>query len=163
MAKKKKNTSEKRDTQPVSIRNKKARFDYEILEKLEAGMVLTGTEVKSLRQGRASLEEAYARVIGEELFLVGCTIQEYAHGNIHNHAPTRTRKLLVHRREIKKLLGRMTQKGLTLVPVRIYFIRGLAKVEIALARGKAQVDKRDAIKRRQMDRDADREVRRMGR
>ena len=160
MSKKKKTSDNTPDAMSPTIRNKKARFQFQLLEKLEAGLALTGTEVKSLRQGKASLEEAYARIINGELFLVGCTISEYDHGNMQNHVPNRTRKLLVHRREIAKLEGKLVQKGLTLVPVRIYFTRGLAKIEIALARGQTHADKRQTLKRRQMDRDVERAVRR---
>lgn len=131
--------------------NKKVRFQYHLLEKLEAGMVLVGTEVKSLRGGQANLEEAFCRIRGGELFLLGCTIAPYECGNLMNHEPRRPRKLLVHRRELKKIETKLVQKGLTLVPVRIYFDRGLAKVEIALAQGKSEIDKRDKIKKRQSE------------
>lgn len=141
------------DKYSPTIKNKKARFNFHLLEKLETGIALTGTEVKSLRQGRANLEEAYCRVNDGELFLVGCTISLYEHGNLVNHEPTRIRKLLAHRREIKKLQSKVVQKGLTLVPLRIYFTRGLAKVEIAIAQGKTHGDKRDKIKDRQVQRD----------
>jgi len=143
-----------------TINNRKARYNFHLLEKLEAGIALVGTEVKSLRQGQASLEEAYCRIQEGELFLVGCTIAAYEQGNLANHEPSRARKLLVHRRELTKLETKMRQKGLTVVPVRIYFRRGMAKVEIALAQGKARQDKREAIK----EREAAREMRRaMGR
>ena len=137
---------------PVII-NKKARFNYHLLEKLEAGMALLGTEVKSLRQGKANLEEAFCRIRNGELYLLGCHIAGYEHGNIANHDPLRPRKLLVHRRELKKLEVKMAQKGLTVVPMRIYFTHGLAKVEIALAQGKSRQDKREKIKERQARRD----------
>ena len=142
------------------ISNKHARFKYEILETMECGIVLIGTEVKSLRQGKVSLEEAYARIEGGELYLLGCSITPYEHGNQMNHEPLRKRKLLVHRRELRKIEGKLTQKGLTLVPLRLYFTRGLAKIEIALATGKTQFDKREKIKSRQMDRDIKRELKR---
>ena len=143
-----------------TVTNRKARYEFHLLEKLEAGIALQGTEVKSLRQGQASLEEAYCRIQNAELFLVGCTIAAYEQGNLANHDPTRPRKLLVHRRELTKLETKIRQKGLTVVPVRIYFRRGMAKVEIALAQGKAHQDKRQAIK----EREAAREMRRaMGR
>ena len=163
MSKKKKSSGkEPRQFSPV-IKNKKAGFNFQLLEKLEAGIALQGTEVKSLRQGKASLEEAYARIRGGELYLIGCHISEYDHGNIQNHEPARPRKLLVHRRELNKIEGRLTQKGLTIVPVRIYFKHGLAKIEIALATGKTFADKRDKLKKQQMDRDASREMRRFQR
>ncbi|KPK74452.1 MAG: hypothetical protein AMJ79_14115 [Phycisphaerae bacterium SM23_30] len=138
-----------------TIANKKARYNYHLREKLEAGIALWGTEVKSLRQGKASLEEAYCRIRAGELYLVGCTIAAYEHGNRANHEPTRLRKLLVHKRELLKMETKLTQKGLTLIPVRIYFKRGLAKVEIALAQGKTHQDKRDKLR----DRQAQREIR----
>lgn len=136
------------------ITNRKARFNFEFLERFEAGICLQGTEVKSLRNGQASLEEAYARLQGPELYLINCHIKPYAHGNVMNHEPTRPRKLLLHRREIRKLATKVTQRGLTLVPLQIYFNkRGLAKVELALARGKAAHDKREAIKKRDQERE----------
>jgi SsrA-binding protein len=152
-AKKSENAAQKYS--PI-ISNKKARFNYHLLEKLEAGIALLGTEVKSLRQGKANLEEAFCRVRDGELYLLGCNIAPYTHGNMVNHDPLRPRKLLVHRRELLKIESKINQKGLTLIPVRIYFARGLAKVEIALAHGKSQKDKRDKIK----EQEAKREVRR---
>jgi SsrA-binding protein len=163
MSKKKKPPAKESGNHTPNIRNKKANFNFQLLEKLEAGIALQGTEVKSLRQGKASLEEAYARIRNGELYLIGCHISEYDHGNIQNHEPTRPRKLLVHRRELVKIEVRLTQKGLTLVPLRIYFKHGLAKVEIALATGKTQADKRDKLKKQQMDRDVSREIRRFQR
>ena len=135
------------------IINKKARFAYEFLEKTEAGIVLLGTEVKSLRNGRASLDEAFCRITGSEIFLVGCNIPIYVHGNINNHQPDRTRKLLLHRRQISQLQTKLDQKGLTLIPSRIYFSGPLVKVEIVLARGRKTFDKREKIKDRQLDRE----------
>ena len=155
-SKKDKAPGEKEKKFSPNINNKKARFNYHIEEKLEAGIALVGTEVKSLRQGKASLEEAFGRIIDGQLWLVGCTISPYEHGNIANHEPGRKRKLLVHKREFKKLQVKLVQKGLTLVPLRIYFTRGLAKVEMALARGKTYGDKRETIK----DREAQRDMRR---
>ncbi|MEW6047969.1 MAG: SsrA-binding protein SmpB [Bacillota bacterium] len=129
--------------------NRKARHDYEILETMEAGLVLSGSEVKSLRLGRAQLRDAYARVANGELFLVGAHISAYQAGSPFDHDPVRPRKLLMHRREIARLAGRVAEKGLTLVPLRIYFNdRGLAKVELALARGRKVYDRREAIARR---------------
>jgi SsrA-binding protein len=144
-------------TEQVVATNRKAYHDYEIEDKLEAGIVLRGTEVKSLREGRVNLRDSYASVDRGEVILHHCHISPYSHGNIMNHDPVRPRKLLLHRKEISKLLGQTQQKGLTLVLLRIYFTpRGQAKVEIALARGKKQHDRREAIK----DREAGREVER---
>lgn len=159
MSKKKTDKSKQDKSGPKPrIVNKKARFNYQLLEKLEAGIALVGTEVKSLRQGRASMEDAYATIRDGELYLLGCNIMPYDHGNIMNHDPQRPRKLLVHKRELKKIESKLVQKGLTLVPVKIYFSRGLAKVEVALARGKSTSDKRQAIKDRDMERDLRRTV-----
>ena len=132
--------------------NRKARHDYELLERFEAGLVLTGTEVKSLREGRASLAQAYADVRDGEAWLVGAEIATYEQGNIANHVPTRDRKLLLHRGEIASLYGKAREKGLTLVPTRMYWKDGRAKVEIALARGKQTIDKRRDIAKREADR-----------
>jgi len=128
--------------------NRKARHDYHIEETFEAGMVLTGTEVKSLRAGRANLRDSYAAVENGELFLYNMHISPYTHGNMFNHDPKRTRKLLMHKREIMRLLGQTQEKGYTLVPLRVYFRRGIAKLELALARGKKLYDKREAIAKR---------------
>jgi SsrA-binding protein len=144
-------------TEKLVASNRKAFFDYTIEEKLEAGIVLTGTEVKSMRDGRVNLRDAYASVDHGEVILHNCHISPYSHGNIMNHDPLRPRKLLLHRKEINKLLGKTQQKGLTLVPLRIYFSpRGQAKVEIALARGKKQYDRREVIKDREAGRELDR-------
>ncbi len=132
--------------------NRRARHDYELLERFEAGLVLTGTEVKSLRDGRASLAQAFADVRDGEVWLVGAEIATYDQGNIANHVPTRDRKLLLHRGEIASLYGKVREKGLTLVPTRMYWKDGRAKVEIALARGKQTIDKRRDIARREVDR-----------
>jgi SsrA-binding protein len=132
--------------------NRRARHDYELLERFEAGLVLTGTEVKSLRDGRASLAQAFADVRDGEVWLVGAEIATYDQGNIANHVPTRDRKLLLHRGEIASLYGKVREKGLTLVPTRMYWKDGRAKVEIALARGKQTIDKRRDIARREADR-----------
>jgi len=136
--------------------NRKARHDFQLLERFEAGLVLTGTEVKSLRQGRASLAQAYGDVRGTEVWLVGAHIPVYEQGNIANHEPERDRKLLLHRREISTLIGKVREKGLTLVPTRLYFKDGRAKVELALARGKEQRDKRRDIAKREADRQIER-------
>lgn len=138
---------------PVAT-NRKALRDYTIFEKLEAGIELAGTEVKSLRDGAASLDEGYAAVEGDEVFLYGVNIAPYAHGNIFNREPKRRRKLLLHREEIKHLFGRAILRGYTLVPLRIYFNdRGRVKVEIALCRGKKFADRREDLKKRALERD----------
>jgi len=136
--------------------NRRARYDYELLDRVEAGIQLTGTEVKSLRLGQVQLGQAYADVRGGEMWLVGASIAEYAQGNLHNHEPDRDRKLLLHRAEIDSLYGKVREKGLTLVPTRLYFKDGKVKVELALARGKERQDKRRAI----ADRDAKRQMER---
>ena len=134
--------------------NRKARYLYHILETLEAGLVLTGTEVKSLRAGKASLTDAYAMVDRGEVWLMNLHISPYEQGNQFNHVPKRRRKLLVHHRDIQRLIGKTREKGLTLVPLSIYFKKGWAKVEIALAKGKKSYDKREDVAKR----DADREI-----
>jgi SsrA-binding protein len=144
----------------IVARNRRARHEYELMERVEAGIVLTGTEVKSLRNGRASLEDAYAEVERGEVWLKGCDIPEYVQGNRENHLPKRTRKLLLHRREIAKLAAKTGEKGITLVPLSIYFKKGIAKLEISLARGRKTFDKREAIKKQDAKRDIDRAMRR---
>jgi SsrA-binding protein len=133
--------------------NRKAFFQYHVLERAEAGVSLTGTEVKSVREGGLSFSDSYVDFRDGELFLVGCRIAPYSHGNQMNHAPARDRKLLLHKREIQKLGGKVTGKGLTLVPLRAYLRRGRVKLEIGLGRGKRAHDKREAIKRRDIDRE----------
>jgi SsrA-binding protein len=134
--------------------NKKARHDYHIEDTYEAGLVLTGTEVKSLRQGRCSLVDAYAVVQDGEAYLMGAHIPEYTEGTWNNHTPRRSRKLLLHRKEIDSLVGRTRESGLALVPLSLYFKDGRAKVEIALAKGKKTYDKRHALAERQANREA---------
>jgi SsrA-binding protein len=141
-----------RDEVRVVCRNKRATFDYEIIDQLECGIALCGTEVKSLREGIASLEDAYAKIEGGEVWLIGAEIPEYAMGNRLNHKPKRSRKLLLHRREIARFAGKATQRGFTLVPLQMYFKGGLAKVELAVARGKQAHDKRQAQKQRESER-----------
>ena len=136
--------------------NRRARHDYQLLERVEAGLVLTGTEVKSLRDGRVTLTHAFADIRDGEAWLHGVEIATYDHGNRANHEPTRPRKLLLHRREIDSLYAMVREKGLTIVPTRIYFKDGRAKIEVALARGKDRFDKRQSIKERDMKRDLDR-------
>jgi len=138
--------------------NRKARQNYEIIESLEAGIVLTGTEVKSLREGRMNLKDSYARVQNGEVFLVSAHISPYSHGNVQNHDPLRDRKLLLHKAEIKRLTGKTEAKGLTLVPLKVYFSRGRVKLQLALARGKRQYDKRETIKRREAEIEMKREL-----
>ncbi len=137
-------------------RNKRALHDYSVFDTLECGVVLTGTEVKSLREGIVSLEEAYARIEGDEVWLIGSDIPEYAMANRYNHKPKRARKLLLHRREIAKFADKASQQGYTLIPLRLYFKEGRAKVELAIARGKKFFDKREDQKKA----DAQREIRR---
>ncbi len=136
--------------------NRRARHEYELLERVEAGLVLQGTEVKALREGRATIERAFADVRGEEVWLVGANIAAYDKGNFANHEPERDRKLLLHRREIDRLRGRVQEQGLTLVPTRLYFKDGRAKVELALARGKHVRDKRRDLASREADRQIER-------
>lgn len=144
----------------VSIaRNKRARFDYHLLETFEAGIVLKGTEVKSLRNGKASIVDAYGIVKDGELFLLNAHIQTYESRGYADHEPTGTRKLLLHRKEIRRLIGAVERQGLTLVPLELYFRKGVAKVALALAKGKKMHDKRET----QRQRDAEREIARVGR
>ena len=141
----------------VAATNRKAFYDYHIEEKFEAGIVLKGTEVKSLRAGQVNLKDSYASVDHGEMMLHNCHISPYSHGNLMNHDPLRPRKLLLHRKEINKLLGQIQQKGLTVVPLRIYFSeRGLVKVELALAKGKKQYDRRESTKEREAGREVER-------
>jgi SsrA-binding protein len=144
----------------VIAENRRARHDYHLLERFEAGLVLTGTEVKALRERGATLQRAFGDVRDGEVWLVGAHIPEYAAGNIRNHDPDRDRKLLLHRKEISSLIGKVQERGLTLVPTRLYFKNGRAKVELALARGKEQRDKRRDIAKREAERDIERALRR---
>jgi len=139
--------------------NRKAYHNYELLERVEAGITLLGTEVKSLREGGGDLEGSFARVLGRECWLIGCKIAPYTQASSGNHEPTRKRKLLLHRAQIRKIFTKLSQRGFTLVPLRIYFnSRGLAKVELALARGKRQYDKRAKIQQKQQRRDTERQM-----
>ena len=150
--------NDKKDAADIKVvcRNKRAFHEYEISDTLECGLVLTGTEVKSLREGSGSLEDAYAKVEDGEVWLIGSDIPEYSMGNRMNHKPKRPRKLLMHRREIAKFAGKASQRGFTLVPLKIYFKGSHAKVELAVARGKQLHDKRQSQKKA----DAQREIRR---
>jgi SsrA-binding protein len=140
-------------------RNKRARHDYHITETWEAGIVLTGTEVKSLREGKANLVDAYGIVKNGEVFLLNMHVSPYAHGNQFNHEPTRTRKLLLHRREIRRMIGSVERQGLTLVPLELYFKHGVAKVALGLGKGKKLHDKREDAKKRDDEREMSRAVR----
>ncbi|MFO0843672.1 MAG: SsrA-binding protein SmpB [Gemmataceae bacterium] len=150
------NDNPKEDVVKDICRNRRAYHDYEVLDRLECGVALTGTEVKSLREGQSSLEESYAKIESGEVWLIGSDIPEYSMGNKMNHKPKRPRKLLLHRREIERFAGKATQKGFTLVPLRLYFKNGRAKVELAVCRGKQTHDKRESLKKK----DAEREIRR---
>jgi SsrA-binding protein len=142
----------------INIRNRQATFEYEILDKYVAGIVLTGTEIKSIREGKANLQDGYCYLNDGEVFVKGVNITPYAQGTHYNHEPTRERKLLLKRSEIRKLQGKVEEKGLTLIPLRLFINdRGLAKLEIALGKGKKVHDKRQSIK----DREAKRELSRM--
>ncbi|PTX59599.1 SsrA-binding protein [Melghirimyces profundicolus] len=140
----------------VVARNKKALHEYHIEDTYEAGIVLTGTEIKSIRQGRVNLKDSYARIDGGEVYLLNMHISPFEQGNRFNHDPTRTRKLLLHKEEINKLIGLTQQKGFTLVPLDLHLKNGFAKIQLALAKGKKLHDKRQAVAKR----DADREIRR---
>ena len=151
MAKKKKtqDRSSGADSGPkVVTRNRKARHTYDVLEELECGVVLTGSEVKSIRDGKVSIDEAYARVTDGELWLMGARIAEYPQANVMNHEPDRRRKLLVHKKQLKKFAETATQQGLTLVPLTVHFVRGRVKIGLAMARGRRLYDKRQKIKAR---------------
>ncbi len=140
----------------VVARNRRAAHEYELTDRLECGIVLVGTEVKSLRDGHCSLDGSYAKIEDDELWLIDCEIPEYAMGNQLNHKPKRDRKLLVHRRELAKFAGKASERGFTLVPTSVYFKNGRAKVEIAVARGKQMHDKRQALKKAEAKREMDR-------
>jgi SsrA-binding protein len=151
--------------QPVKIiaENRKARHRFAVLDSLECGIALVGSEVKSLRAGKMSLDESYGRVKDDEVWLVGCDIQEYTNATLWNHEPKRPRKLLMHRREVAKFARRAKEKGLTLVPLKMYFNeRGVAKVQLGLCRGKQLHDKRETLKKATMKREMDRAMRRKG-
>jgi SsrA-binding protein len=134
-------------------RNRRARHEFDILDEMECGIVLKGSEVKSIRNGKISIEEAYARVQDRELWLIGCDIAEYPQANVMNHVPTRERKLLIRRRELQKFVAAAEQKGLTLIPLSVYFSRGLVKVKLAVAKGRKLHDKREALKRKEATRE----------
>ncbi len=145
--------TERQKAEKYLAENRKALHDYEVLETFEAGMVLVGTEVKSIRDGRVNLRDSYARVEGDELFVFNVHISPYSNRGYADHEPLRKRKLLLHRGEIRKLIGRTVEKGLTLVPLRMYLKTGRVKMAVSLARGKKMHDKRETIKRREADRE----------
>jgi SsrA-binding protein len=142
------------DTDKIKVigTNRKANFLYEILNRYEAGLVLLGTEVKSLRESKVNLQDAYARFFGSELWLMNSHISEFTYGNINNHDPLRKRKLLFNKRELKKIRAQLEEKGLTMVPTKIYFKGSIVKIELAIARGKKMYDKRQSIKQRETER-----------
>jgi SsrA-binding protein len=148
-----------KETKKILCQNRKARHEYEILENIEAGIVLNGTEVKSLRAGGGNIKDSYAFVKGFEVYLYNAHISPYSHGNIHNEDPMRPRKLLLHKQEIIKLSAKVKEKGLTIIPLSIYLKGSLIKIDIGLAKGKRVHDKKQAIKERDIKRDMDREVR----
>ncbi len=149
--------SEQTNEKNITV-NRKARHEYTIIQTYEAGIVLQGTEVKALRQGKANLVDSYATLIRNEVWLISAHISPYEQGNINNHEPTRNRKLLLNRSEIRKLIGKTKEKGLTLVPLRLYFKDGKVKVELALAKGKKVYDKREAIAKKDMQRIQERRI-----
>lgn len=158
MAKKK--PDKEHDNERVVTQNRKARHEYLVLETLECGIELVGSEVKSLRMGRVAIDDAYARVRDGEVWLLGCDIPEYPQANQFNHPPRRPRKLLLHRREINRFAGRAFERGYTLVPLKLYFKEGRAKVQLGLCRGKQLHDKRDTLKKAEAKRAIDRAMRR---
>ncbi|HAY79649.1 MAG TPA: SsrA-binding protein SmpB [Planctomycetaceae bacterium] len=159
-SKKKKPSAKPTDSRPIA-ENRKARHKFEVLETLECGIALVGSEVKSLRNGKLSLDESYARVRDDEVWLVGADIPEYVQASIWNHEPKRPRKLLLHKRELRKFAGKAHENGLTLVPLRMYFNqRGIAKLLVGLCKGKKLHDKREAMKKADMNRDMQRALRR---
>ena len=149
--------SEEKDIKNITV-NRKARYEYSVLQTFEAGIVLLGTEVKALRQGKANLVDSYAALKNSEVWLIGAHISEYTQGNINNHIPTRDRKLLLNKSEIRRLIGKVKEKGLTLIPLRMYFKGGKIKVELALAKGKKVYDKRESIAKRDLQREQERKI-----
>ncbi|MBE6144762.1 MAG: SsrA-binding protein SmpB [Firmicutes bacterium] len=142
----------------IEINNRKAKYDYEILDTIEAGIVLTGTEIKSIKNGSANLKDSYAIIKNGEIFLLNMHISHYEQGNIFNHNETRTRKLLLHKKEILKLNEKVQMLGYTLVPIKLYFKKNIAKILIGVAKGKKNYDKREAIKKKDIDRDIERQL-----
>lgn len=162
MAKPKKPVDKEHDNERVICQNRKARHNYAVLDTLECGIMLVGSEVKSLRQGKVSLDEAYGRIKEGEVWLVGCDIQEYVEANRFNHQPKRPRKLLMHRREFDKFASKACQTGFTLVPLRLYFKEGRAKVLLGICKGKKMHDKREDMKKADSQRDIQRAMRGRG-
>ena len=160
---KKSRSTKRSDGSGTVTTNRRARYDFELIERFEAGIALTGSEVKSLRAGNANLKDAYAVIEHGEALLVGAYIAPYPFARDGGHEPERTRKLLLHKREIDKIGGQVAEKGLTLIPVRLYFTRGIAKLEMAIAKGKTGLDKRETIRRREQQREMDRALRHRGR
>ena len=142
----------------IEINNRKAKYDYEILDTIEAGIVLTGTEIKSIKNGSANLKDSYAIIKNGEAYLLNMHISHYEQGNIFNHNETRTRKLLLHKKEILKLNDKIQMLGYTLVPIKLYFKKGFAKILIGVAKGKKNYDKREAIKKKDIQRDIDKQM-----
>lgn len=142
----------------MEIINRKAKYDYEIIETYEAGIVLTGTEIKSIRKGSANLKDSYAIIKNDEVFLLGMHISKYEEGNRFNHEETRTRKLLLHKKEIKKIRVKLDLDGFTLVPMKLYFQKNKAKILLGVAKGKKNYDKRETIKKRDLEREAKKEL-----
>lgn len=136
----------------IEIQNRKAKYDYEIIEKYEAGISLMGTEIKSIRAGSANLKDSYAIIKNNEVYLLGMHISKYKEGSLFNHEETRTRKLLLHKKEIKKIKIKLEQEGMTLVPIKLYFQKNKAKILLGVARGKKNYDKRESIKRKDIER-----------
>ena len=155
--------TEREKAQSSIAENRKAFHDFHLLETFEAGLVLLGTEVKAIREGRVNLRDSYARVEGDEVFLYNVNISPYSHRGYADHEPLRRRKLLLHRDEIRKLIGKTVEKGMTLVPVRLYFKDGRVKVQVSLAKGKKDYDKRETIKKRESDRETRAAVKSHGR
>jgi SsrA-binding protein len=142
-----------KDESKLIIKNRKAFHDYEVMETFEAGIALQGTEVKSIRAGRVDIKDAFARIFREEVYLMNAHISPYSHGNVNNHDPLRDRKLLLNRSEINKLIGKMNKKGLSLIPISMYFKHGKVKVEIAMAKNKKFYDKREDLKKKDIERE----------
>lgn len=159
MAKQKPAPDREHNNERLVSQNRRARHEYEVLDTLECGIMLVGSEVKSLRTGKVSIEEAYGRVKGDEVWLVGCDIPEYLQANQFNHQPKRPRKLLLHRREIGKFASKAYETGLTLVPLKLYFKKGKAKVLLGICRGRKMHDKREKLKKQSVDRDIQRAMR----
>jgi SsrA-binding protein len=154
---------EKPSREELIADNRKAHHDFHLLETFEAGLALLGTEVKAMREGRANLRDSYCRINNGEAYLLGAHVGQYSHGGYASHDPTRPRKLLLHHEELRKLLGKTTEKGMTIVPLRMYFKNGRAKIAIALAKGKKTYDKRETIKRREAERETRAAVKTRGR